>query len=324
MNRILLTQPLHPEAVKLVKGRAEIVLSPAFEDEVVREHVAGVEGMVVRGVTILSRETIFAAESLKAIARTGVGYDNVDVKAASERGIAVCITPEANKTSVAEHAFALLLSLAKRIPQMDEASKNGGWKARFSLPTFDLMGKTMGIVGIGRIGREVAKFAATFGMKVVAYDPFVTAAPPDLQVSMAADLEQLCREVDVLSVHVPLSDETRSLIDSRLLGLMKPTSVVINTARGGIVDEPALIEALDNGTIAAAAVDVFTQEPIPSDFPLLKAKNLIVTPHSAALTDECNFRMSRDALESVLAALNGKEPQFVVNSRELSERGENS
>lgn len=323
MKRVLLTQEIHQDALKLMDGKVDVALSPSPEDEVVREHVAGVAGLVVRSATRLSRETIFAADSLEVIARTGAGVDNVDVAAATERGIPVCHTPEANKTSVAEHTFALILAVAKDLPHLDGEVRKGNWQARDSGRAFDLAGKTMGIVGLGRIGREVARLALSFGMRVLGHDPFVSERQEGAEVEFAADLAELFTRADVVSLHVPLTDETEGLIGAGLLGLLRPSAILINTSRGAVVDESALAEALSAGKPAGAGLDVFASEPLSSDNALCRLPNVILTPHSAALTAECRSRMALDAVRGLLDVLEGRKPRWVANRDALRARGIN-
>lgn len=321
MKKVLLTQQIHPDALKLIQGKAEIVVSPSPDDEVVRRNIPGCHGLVVRSVTRLSRQTIFAADSLEVISRTGAGVDNIDINSATERGIPVCHTPEANKISVAEHTFALILVLAKDIPHLNKEVRQGNWKVRDSQQAFDLNGKTIGLIGLGRIGREVARLASSFEMDVVAYDPFVTAQPEGVKVEITQNLEGMFKRADIISIHVPLTDTTRGLVNTGLLALLKPRSLLVNTSRGEVVDEPTLIRALSEGKIAGAGLDVFSSEPLSNDNPLCQLPNVILTPHSAALTEECRLRMAQDAVTSLLDVLEGRRPRWVANREALKAKG---
>ena len=320
MKKVFLTQEIHPDALKLMQGKVEIMVSPSPDDEVIRSQVSGCHGLVVRSATRLSRETIFAADSLEVIARTGAGVDNVDIGAATERGIPVCHTPEANKISVAEHTFALMLALAKGLLYLDREVRQGSWKVRDSQQAFDLKGKSIGLVGLGRIGREVARLAISFGMTVLAYDPFVSCPPKRMEVEIVQTLQEIFKQADIISIHVPLTDKTRNLISASLLNLLKPASILINTSRGAIINELALVGALSKGELAGAGLDVFSSEPLSKDNPLCQLPNVILTPHFAAFTRECRLKMACDAIRGLLDVLEGRRPRWVANRGALNHR----
>lgn len=251
-----------------------------------------------------------AAPQLKVIVRTGVGYDTIDVQAASTQRIPVCITPRANRISVAELTLALMLSLVRNLPQQLGAVQQGSWKPTMGT---ELAEKTLGIVGFGQIGKAVAQRARAFEMKVLATDLY-----PDLGFAAAYDvtfttLEKLLAESDFVSLHLFMSAENRHLINAERLGLMKPTACLINTARGGIVDSAALFEALQSKRLAGAALDTIDPEP-PGDSPLLGMPNVLITPHTGAATNEYRERSAQMAAESVVAALRGEKPDNLVNS----------
>ena len=321
MKKVLFTQKIHPDALKLMQGRVEIIVSPSPDDKVVRNWISGCHGLVVRSATKLSRQTIFAADSLEVIARTGAGVDNVDISSANERAIPVCHTPEANKISVAEHTFALILTLAKDLFHLDKELRQGNWKIRDSNLAFDLKGRSIGLVGLGRIGQEVTRLAISFGMNILAYDPFVSDLQKGIEVNLLENLQELFKQADIISIHVPLTDKTRNLISVDLLNFLKPTSILINTSRGAIIDESALVEALSKGKLAGAGLDVFSSEPLSKDNPLCRLPNVILTPHSAALTRECRMRMAQDAVSGLLDVLEGRKPRWVVNREALKARG---
>lgn len=311
-KRVLLTQPINAEAQSLLAGRAEVTVAPGPDDATIRAHITGCHGLIVRSATRLSRATIMAADCLEVIARTGAGVDNVDVKAAAERGIPVCTTPEANARSVAEHVFAVVLSLAKDLVRCDAEVRRGNWAVRDEPCRFDLSGKTLGLVGFGRIGREAARIGAGFDLKTIAYDPYVQAFPEG--IAAMGDLDSLLQSADIVSIHVPLTDSTRGLIDARKLAMMKPTGILVNTSRGGVIDEADLYSALSEKRIAGAALDVFAGEPLAPGHRFLTLGNILLTPHSAALTRECSRRMSMHAVEGVLDVLEGRTPRWVVGS----------
>lgn len=323
MRRVLIVQPIHESGVALLQEHFDVAVASDPSVETVIREIQGVEGVVVRTAPF-TREIMEAAPELKVIARHGVGVDNIDVKAATERGIVVCYTPEANAVSVAEHTLIAMGALAKRVLQHDRATREGRWEVRNEYRAFDLSGKTLGLVGIGRIGSQVARKArAAFDMEVIAYDPYARPeAAEALGIALEDDLDRLLSRADVLSLHTPLTPETRGLIDQRRLSLMKPSALLINFARGGIVDEQALYEALKQGTIAGAALDVFEQEPPPADHPLYALDNVLLSPHSAALTAECVVRMATGAAEGVRDVLLGRTPRWVVNPEVLTPQGE--
>jgi D-3-phosphoglycerate dehydrogenase len=325
VKRVLLCQDIHPHGRRVLEGKAEIVVAPDPREETARSLIPGVHGVIVRSATTLGPETIDAAGDLQVIGRTGAGVDNVDVQAATQRGIPVCHTPEANCSSVVEHTLALLLSLAKQLPAMDQAVRQGRFKARYDYRAVDLAGKTLGVVGMGRIGREVARRCLTaLQMSVIAYDPYVDPQsvigkrePADAAVEWASDLGAVFERADFVTLHVPHTPQTRHLVSADLIAKMRPTAYLVNTSRGAVVDEPALARALAQGKIAGAGLDVFETEPPHPDNPLLTLPNVILTPHSAALTQQCVARMAEHAAQGVLDVLEGRRPQYVVNPEVL-------
>lgn len=326
----------------MLEGRVEVVVAPDPREETVRAIIGGFHGVIVRTATRLGRETIDAATALEVIGRTGAGVDNVDVDAATRRGIPVCYTPEANCSSVVEHVLALILALAKQLPQMDQAVREGRFGVRYEYRAIDVAGKTVGVVGLGRIGRGVAtRCREARDMKVIAYDPYVLPSPPAPlpqrergdavappsplpgrergvvderpPIEFASNLPTLFECSDFVTLHVPYSQATHHLVNAELMAKMRPSSYLINTSRGPVVDEAALAQALSEGRIAGAGLDVFEKEPPDPDNPLLKLPNVILTPHSAALTKECVARMAVDAAQGVLDVLEGRRPKYVFN-----------
>jgi D-3-phosphoglycerate dehydrogenase len=314
MKKILIVQPIHERGVQVFDNRFEVrVASDPSVATVIRE-IKGVEGVVVRTAPF-TREIIEAADALKVIGRHGVGVDNIDVKAATEKGIVVVNTPNANATSVAEHTLMVIGALAKRAVVYDRATRNGNWEIRNSYKAMDLDGKTLGLVGIGRIGSMVAKrAAAAYNMKVIAYDPYVRPeAAGKMGVSLVAQMDDVFKLADVVSLHTPLTPETRGFVNESKLRLMKPTAFLVNLSRGEVINEKDLCAALKSGVIAAAALDVYDPEPPLKDNPLFGLDNVILSPHSAALTEECVIRMATGAAEGIVEVLSGNRPQFVVN-----------
>jgi D-3-phosphoglycerate dehydrogenase len=256
-----------------------------MKPEELRAAVGDYDGLVVRSETKVTAEVLDAAARLRAIGRAGVGVDNIDVAAATQRGVIVMNAPDGNTMTTAEHTVALLLALARRVPQSNESLRAGRWE-RKKFVGVELRGKTLGLVGLGRIGRVVASRARGFEMRVVAFDPFVSPEQLANTGVELATLREVCAQADFLSVHTPLTAETRGIIGAEELSLMKPTARVINCARGGLVDERALLDALREKRIAGAALDVFEQEPPPQDHPLLQLEEVIATPHLGASTVE--------------------------------------
>lgn len=316
MSKVLLAQEIHKDAYQFLKDKGfEIVISPSPNDEIIRNYIQNADAIIVRTATKLSRYTIFSADNLKVIARTGAGVDNVDVAAASERNIPVCNTPEANTDSVAEHTLAFILALSKYLNKMDYAVRANNFAVRNSYLPIDLGGKTLGLVGFGKIGRKVAeKCSNCFDMKIMFYDPYIS-NNDDFGFSyvQAASIEAIFENSDFISIHMPYSRDNHHLVNKNLLDKMKNTSFIINTSRGGIIDENDLAEALSDGKIAGAALDVFENEPPQADNPLLKLENIFLSPHSAALTKESARRMAMHAAEGVADILRGKNPKWVFN-----------
>lgn len=261
-------------------------------------------------------ERVLAASSLKVISRPGVGYDSIDVNAATARGIAVCNTPGANATAVADHAFALMLALARQITGLDQAVRAQRWPAPASA---DVYGQTLGILGLGNIGKGVARRGRGFDMRVVAFDSFWDEAFARDNGVERLPLEEVIRNADFLTLHLPSTPETRQIMNAERLAMMKPSAFLINAARGALVDEAALHDALVAGRLAGAGLDVFEREPLGSS-PLTGLDNVILTPHSAYNSPKSNEATLRVAIENALLVLEGKRPHFCVNPEVLSGR----
>ena len=320
MTKILLPLAIHPEAEKLLAGSFDVTTLESASQYSLREAVAATEGIILRTNVTVSADIIAAAPHLKIIARTGAGVDNVDIAAATARGILVCNTPTANNISVAEHTVALILSLAKDLPAMDRAVRSGNWKLRNSGRPMELAGKTLGLVGMGRIGSAVArKCRDGFGMNIRAHDPY---APPALrgEFTFSGSLEALFGESDFISLHCPNIPETKGMVNRALLGAMKKSAFIVNCARGGVIDEAALLDALKTRSIAGAALDVFAEEP-PGGSELLTLDNVIFSPHSAALTAEASARMGIEAARAIVDFFTGKQPEYIFNAKELQNHG---
>ncbi|PWT88002.1 MAG: phosphoglycerate dehydrogenase [Blastocatellia bacterium] len=284
--------------------------------------VADCDGLIVRSETKVTEDVLNAARSLRVIGRAGVGVDNIDVTSSTRRGVVVMNAPDGNTITTAEHTIALLISLARSVPQASSSLKAGRWERKKFIGV-ELQGKTLGIIGLGRIGRVVASRARAMGMLIVAYDPFIAPEQArDLEIELAP-LEQVYARADFLTVHTPLTAETRGLIDREVLGKMKKGARIINCARGGLVDENALAEAINEGQIAGAAIDVFMQEPPHPDNPLLALDQVIVTPHLGASTTEAQegvaFTVAEQMRDFLLAgALRGAVNVPALGQKELS------
>jgi phosphoglycerate dehydrogenase-like enzyme len=284
----------------------------AGEGELRPADVAGADAIVLFHPTVTA--ATLAGTDLRLVARLGVGVDNVDVEACTRQGVLVTITPDAVRRPMASGAMAFLLALAHRLPEKDREVRSGGW-GRFDHVGIGLEGRTLGIVGLGNVGRELARLAAPFLLRIVAADPYVESGPEGVELLA---LEELLRIADVVVVACPLTPATHHLLDARRLALMRPGSFLINIARGPIVDQAALVEALRERHLAGAGLDVFEQEPIAPDDPLLALENVILAPHAVGLVDEL-FRTGGESVSrSILAVAAGRVPEFLLNREVLA------
>ncbi len=322
MPRILVTPPIlvrAPGPYREVFDRAgfEVVYPESEMTRMTRDQqVAQLQGIdaVLAGIEVYD-DSIFIRTKLRAVARVGVGYDSVDVAAATKHGIPVCVTPGTNEHSVAEHAVALILACFRDIAARDREARAGKW--RRSPPLRRLAGNTLGLVGLGRIGRAIVPRAQGLGLSVVAYDPYADHQyAADHQVTLCS-FEELLARSEIVSLHLPCNAETTDLMNARTLALMKPTAVLINTARGGLVDETALHDALTTGKIAGAGLDVFKTEPPPADHPLLKLDNVVIAPHMGGLDRDAIDAMGRLAAECVVHLARGEWPAGCVVNEEV-------
>lgn len=322
-RRVLLPQPIETQAVDMLeKANCEIVLSPDPKPETVAPLLEGVQGIVLRTGIRITRELLAHADELRVISRTGGGVDNVDIEAATEKGIIVTSNVGVNTTSVVEHALSLMLALTKQLPLMDRSVRSDQFKVRYRNLPRDLRGKRLGLMGFGRIGSQLGQACRqVFDMIVLAYDPFL---PDSVKAKHDwvefVDMDTLFRQADVLSVHIPLTEQTYHMIGSAKLSLMKPDALLINTSRGPIIDETALAGALKAKKIGGAGLDVLEKEPPERGNPLLALDNVIVTPHTAALTRECVARMATEAARCVVDVFTGREPLNVANPQVLNDR----
>lgn len=311
---VWLPYPVHESALALLAAHAEVVLGYG-ENKVPYEDVAAeVEGILIRTGKITA-EHIASSPRLKVIARHGVGVDSVDVAAATAAGVYVTNTPDSNLVSVAEHATALMMSLRRKLTVADRANQRGeSASSRSRLVGRELHRSTLGLIGFGRIAREFARIArAGFGMNIVAYDALLPFEAIESAGAKGASLQQVLEQADVLSLHVPLLPQTHHLLGTQQLESMKPEAIIINTARGGVIDEQALLVALEKGSLGGAALDVTEVEPLPAGHAFFSREDVIITPHVAGQTEESLVRVANDAAHNVLQALAGQTPSTPVN-----------
>ncbi len=312
---ILSLTTMREEGMSLLRAAGDLHMASALTPEVLQREIQNADALVVRTAGTIDAALMDAAPKLRVIGRHGVGYDQIDIPAATERGIQVVYTPGANVIAVAEHALAFAIGLSKHFPQQMLALREGRYNDRTKLVGFDLPGRTLGIIGFGRIGRRLATLAHALGMRILYND--LVAAPLKLETHLGAhrvSLDHLLGEADIVSLHVPLDDSTRRIMNARTIALMKPGGYLINTCRGPVVDEYAVAQALDSGQLGGYAADVYDVEPPPADHPLIGRSDCLLTPHSAAQTVEGLINMARGVAEDVIAVLRGQLPANPVNN----------
>ena len=311
--KFVMTQAVCPEGLQMLDGVADVYVADNQDPNNYLDEMKDADALIVR-IAKCDGHAIENSPNLKVIGRTGVGYDSVDVKTATAHGIPVVITPGANNRSVAEHAVAMMFALSKNLVEAQQEMCKGNWEIRGAKKAFELEGKTIGILGLGAIGRETAKICEGCGMKVAAYDPFLSKEQVEGYGAVYYEnYEDLLKVSDVVSIHVPLTDETKNMISKKQLTEMKKTALIINCSRGGIINETDLVEALKAGEIAGAGTDVFCSEPPKTDDPLLNCPNLIVSHHSAAQTREAVIKMAQMCVKGCLAVAEGKKWPFVAD-----------
>ena len=316
MHKVLLSERIDESGLRLLaQSKAEVTISPEPTEEAIANLIADADALIIRTAGKVTRQTIQRAERLKVISRTGGGLNNVDVEAATEYAIVVCGVKGPQDRLVAEHSVFLMGALAKQFFYLDAQVRKGNFLSRKEYRPQGLSGKRVGLIGLGRIGRLVAEICTrAFRMEVWAYDPFVTAetlASDD--VVLKKDMTEVIRTADFLSLHVPLTEQTKGLMGSAQFELMKPGAFLINTSRGEVVQEAALVDALKSQKIAGAGLDVFENEPPDVNNPLFQMQNVIATPHSAALTKEVVAQLAQGSAENVLNVLGGKPPSYSPN-----------
>jgi len=320
--QVLLTERISQVGIDMLENETTVVIAPSPSDADLLPLIGDADALLIRS-TNLNIPVMEAGRKLKVVGRHGIGLDNIDIPAATSLGIQVVNTPGANTNAVAEHALWAMMHCAKNFNHAEQALREGKFSVAGSLPglvqkfgysTLELKGKTLGLVGFGRIARRLSEFARCLQMDIKAYDPLVADdAFKAFAVRRVRTVDEAIRDSDFVSLHVPYMKDTHHLIGARELALMKSESTLLNTSRGGIVDEAALFKALKEKKITGAALDVFEKEPPPADLPFFGLENVMVTPHMAAMTDLALINMARDASRGILDALEGKKPEFLAN-----------
>jgi D-3-phosphoglycerate dehydrogenase len=311
--KILVSDALSEEGLNILREQKdfEVDVKLNLPPDEIKKIIGEYDALLVRSSTKVTADVIKYGKKLKVIGRAGVGLDNVDAAAATKQGIIVMNTPGGNTISTAEHTMALMLSLSRNVPKADASMKSGTWD-RKKFMGVELYGKTLGVIGLGRIGTEVAKRSLSFGMKVIAYDPFLTPEKATELGIEQVDLKRLFTESDYITVHTPLTDETKHIISTKEIAMMKKGAKLINCARGGILDEKAVLDGITSGKIAGAAFDVYEEEP-PKDYTLAKSDKVIATPHLGASTEEAQLNVAIEISEQVVDALRGRGIRNAVN-----------
>jgi len=311
--RVLVSDEVAEEGLAVLREHpgVELVVKPGLAPEALRSELQQAEALLVRSATKVTADLLSGAPKLTVIGRAGVGVDNIDVEAATQRGIVVCNSPEGNTVAAAEHTMALMLALARNIPAANASVAAGEWK-RGAFVGVELLNKTLGVIGLGKIGSEVALRASAFGMRVVGHDPFVAGDRAERLAAEVVDLPELLARSDFITIHVPQTRETQHLIGRDTLAKVKRGVRIINCSRGSVIDEAALADAIADGTVAGAGLDVFETEP-PAGSPLLGLKNVVLTPHLGASTAEAQLKVAVDVAQQVLDVLEGKPARSAVN-----------
>jgi D-3-phosphoglycerate dehydrogenase len=313
MPKVLVSDPIAQDGIDVLAGHAQVDVRLGLSPEELIAAIGEYEALVVRSETKVTAQVFEAAKKLQVVGRAGVGVDNIDLQAATNAGVIVVNAPLGNTISAAEHAVGLMLALARHIPAASASLREGRWERKRFMGV-EVRGKTLGIIGLGQVGSEVAHRARGLEMHVLGYDPFVSEERAQVLGAEMVSLEELLKRSDFISLHTTLTKDTRHLIGEAQLKLVKPTARIINTARGPLIDEEALCRAVDEGRVAGAAIDVFAQEPPPSDNVLLKNDRILVTPHLGASTAEAQERVAIDVAEQVVAVFDGQPARYAVNA----------
>ena len=324
MTKVLVSDPIDQAGIDILGQVAQVDQRTGLSQDELKSIIGDYDALMIRSGTQVTADVIEAADRLRIIGRAGVGVDNVDVPAATQRGVLVVNSPEGNTIAAAEHALALLLSLSRHVPQAHASMRAGAWDRKKYVGN-ELYKKVLGVVGLGKIGSHVAKVAKAMGMEVIAFDPFISADRAQQMQVRLTTLEDLFRQADYITLHIPRTPDTENLVNAELLRSMKSTARIVNCARGGIVDEAAIAEAIDNGVIAGAGLDVFASEPLDQDSPLRAVeRGLVLTPHLGASTEEAQENVATDVAEQIRDVLLGLPARSAVNipglSAEIMER----
>jgi D-3-phosphoglycerate dehydrogenase len=312
--RILVADPIATDGVDRLRAAGEVDVMTGLDPAELIARIPSYEALVVRSETKVTAEVLAAAVRLRVVGRAGVGVDNIDIEAATRHGVLVLNAPTGNTVAAAEHAVAMMLALARNIPAADASLRAGRWE-RSKLMGVELRDRTLGVLGLGKIGFEVARIAGEgLRMRVIAHDPLVTHERAEKAGAVLVDMDTLLAESDVLTVHVPLTEHTKGVIGAAELRRMRPGARLINVARGGIIDEAALAEAVRDSVVAGAAIDVFTTEPVPADHPLIGVDGIVVTPHLGASTAEAQVNVAADVADQIVEYLAGGSPRSAVNA----------
>ena len=310
--KVLIADAINEKGIENLKEVAEVVVDTSITPEELADTIHEYDGIIVRSRTKLTADLIKKADNMKIIARAGVGVDNIDLNAATEKGIMVVNSPESTSVTVAEHTMGLILSMARKISIADKSVKEGKWEKKKFMGV-ELRNKTLGVIGMGRIGSQVVNRCKAFGMDAMAYDPYL---PEEVAKQMGVeltDLETVLKNADFITIHVPLTPETKHSISAEQFEIMKDTAYIVNCARGGIIDEDALYDALVNNKIGGAALDVYEEEPPAEDSKLFELDNIVLTPHIAASTKEAQRDAAIIVADEIIELANGKAPRNVLN-----------
>lgn len=320
--KILIADKLAVEGIELLQEKHEVHIKTKLPEAELINIIGEYDALVVRSETKVTKAVLEAAKNLKVVGRAGVGVDNINIPAATANNIMVVNAPDGNTIAAVEHTLGMILALARHIPKAHQSVKEHKWE-RSSFMGVQLSGKTLGILGLGRIGKGIAKRARALDMKVIAYDPYINlkeANALDIEVGQLIDV---MKNADFLTLHLPLVNETKNLINAETIQLMKDGVRIINCARGGVIDEKALAEAIIKGKVEGAAIDVFAKEPLDADNQLLELEKVILTPHLGASTKEAQIGVAVDVAEAILLILEGKQVTNVINAKELREMAQN-
>lgn len=315
--KVLVADGVSQRGIEILEKDFEVVVKEKLSAEELLEIIGRFDGLVVRSATKVTKAVLAAAPRLKVVGRAGVGVDNIDIAAATEKGVIVLNAPEGNTIAATEHTVAMMLAMARRIPIANETLQKGEWNRKKYMGV-ELRGKTLGVIGLGRIGGGVAKRAQAFDMEIIGYDPYINEERAKTMGIEVTPLDEIYARADFITVHMPLTPETKGMINQKTLAKMKKGVRLINCARGGIIDEADLAEAVKSGIVAGAAIDVFEEEPLAKDHPLLGLENVVLTPHLGASTVEAQVGVSVDVACGVAAALKGEPVSSAINMAPIS------